>query len=228
MSTTLISPSEPRSRLERQGGIGAIVAGATFVVGIALYATTLSDLTDDIVATDAVDFVVGHQTTLFAWYATIFLVFGVALVPLIRALRERLRGTEPGLADTSAIFGLIWVGLMFATGMISNIGIAAVVDATGVGPDHAASVWASIDAVTDGLGGGNELVGGLWVLLVSIAALRSAALPRSLNILGIVSALAGLVTVIPGLTDVGIIFGLGLIVWFIWLGVVLVRDGGAR
>ena len=228
MSTTLTPPSERRSKLDRQGGIGALVAGATFVVGIALYVTTLSDLTDDIVATDAVDFVVGHQTTLFAWYATIFLVFGIALVPLVRALRERLLGSEPGLADTSAIFGLIWIGLMFATGMISNIGITAVVDATEVGPDHAAAVWASIDAVTNGLGGGNELVGGLWVLLVSVAALRSGALPRSLNVLGIVSAAAGLVTVVPGLTDVGMIFGLGLIVWFVWLGVVLVRNGGAR
>lgn len=226
MSTTLTSSTQRRSSLDRQGGVGALVAGATFVVGIALYATTLTDYTDDIVATDAVDFVTSHQTTLFAWYAAIFLVFGIALVPLVRALRERLRDGEPGLADTSAIFGVIWIGLMFATGMISNIGIAAVVDAADVGPAHAASVWASIDAVTNGLGGGNELVGGLWVLLVSIAALRSGALPRALNVLGIVSAAAGLVTVIPGLTDVGIVFGLGLIVWFVWLGVVLVR--GAR
>jgi hypothetical protein len=39
-----------------------------------------------------------------------------------------------------------------------------------------------------------------------------------------ISALSGLVTVIPGLEDVGIVFGLGLIVWFAWVGVVLFRN----
>jgi hypothetical protein len=45
-----------------------------------------------------------------------------------------------------------------------------------------------------------------------------------LNALGIISALSGLITVIPGLEDVGIVFGLGLIVWFAWVGVVLFRN----
>ncbi len=76
---------------------------------------------------------------------------------------------------------------------------------------------------TNGLGGGNELVGGLWVLLVSIAGWRTRALPRALNAVGIVSAAAGLITVIPGFEDVGMVFGLGLIVWFAWLGTVLLR-----
>ena len=207
----------------RSGGIAALVAAATFLVGIALYATTLSDYTADISADRAVDLVIGHQTTLFAWYLVIFLVFGIALVPLVRALHHRLHDREPALADTAAVFGYVWAGLMLATGMIQNVGIAAVVDAAGRDADHAAAVWASIDAVADGLGGGNELVGGMWVLLVSISALRTNALPRALSITGVVSAVAGLVTVVPGLTDVGMAFGLGLIVWFAWLGATLLR-----
>ncbi|MEZ5239780.1 MAG: hypothetical protein R2716_12815 [Microthrixaceae bacterium] len=62
------------------------------------------------------------------------------------------------------------------------------------------------------------------MLLVSVAALRSGALPRALNYLGILSATAGLVTVVPGLEDIGMVFGLGLIVWFAWLGVVLIKS----
>lgn len=70
----------------------------------------------------------------------------------------------------------------------------------------------------NGLGGGYEIAGGIWVLLISIAALRPGALPRALNHLGIASATAGLVTIVPGLSEVGMVFSLGLIVWFAWLG----------
>jgi len=122
------------------------------------------------------------------------------------------------------VFAYIWAGLMFATGMISNIGIAAVGDLADTDPAQAEAVWSSIAAITDGLGGGNELVGGAWVLLVSLAAWTTNALPRALNALGIISATAGLVTIIPGLSDVGIVFGLGLIAWFAWVGIVLVRN----
>lgn len=222
--TTATQPARTTTG-SRSGGIGALVAAATFVFGIALFATSLSDYaTGDPTSQESVDFLVDHQTTLFVWYLVIYLVFGAAITPLVRALRERLHAREPGLADVSAVFGYVWVGLMFATGMVANIGIDVVADLAENEPDRAPSVWASLDAVTNGLGGGNELVGGLWVLLVSLAAWRHDLLPRGLAGLGIVSAAAGLVTVIPGLSDVGIVFGLGLIVWFVWVGLVLVRD----
>ena len=215
--------TRPAGCAGRAGGVAALVAAATFLLGIALAVTTLADFTAGLDPADAVAFVTGHQTTLFVWYLVIFLLFGAALIPLVRALHGRLRERSPGLADSAAVCGYIWAGLMFATGMISNIGIQAVVDAGDHGADHAATVWAGLDAVTNGLGGGNELVGGLWILLVSVAAVRAAALPRALCITGILTATAGLVTVIPGLTDVGMGFGLGSVVWFVWVGSVLLR-----
>ena len=44
------------------------------------------------------------------------------------------------------------------------------------------------------------------------------------TILGGVSAVAALITLIPGLSDVGMIFGLGSIAWFAWTGIVLLRS----
>ncbi|MEZ4503093.1 MAG: DUF4386 family protein [Dehalococcoidia bacterium] len=207
----------------RAGAIGALTAAATFVFGIALFVTSLSDYIDA-TAPESVEFLVGHQSTLFAWYLVIFLVFGVAIIPLARALHRRLADISPQLADIGAIFAYIWAGLMFATGMISNIGITAVADLNETDPEAAEALWSSIDTVTDGLGGGNELVGGMWILLVSLAAWGTKRLPTGLNVLGIISAAAGLITLVPGLSDVGIIFGLGSIAWFAWTGIVLLRQ----
>jgi hypothetical protein len=225
--TTITHPETDRrpSRLGRLGGIGALVAAGTFAYGIALFASSLSDYVDpDATPAESVDFLVGHQGTLLAWYLGIFVVFGAALVPFAMALRARFAERSPLLADAGAVFAVIWVGLMFATGMVSNIGIEVVADLAESDPDQAVSVWSSIDAVTDGLGGGNELVGGFWILLVSIAGLGTALLPRWLNIVGIVTAVAGVLTVIPAFEAIEMVFGLGSIVWFIGAGVALLRD----
>ena len=226
MTSTLTNRHDPTvdRRSTRAGGLGGLIAAATFVFGIALFVTALSDYTSgDPTPAESVAFVTSHETTFHLWYLVIFLVFGAAIIPLALALHRRLRSASPLLADVGAVFALIWAGLMFATGMIANIGIGAVGELAETDPAQAEALWPSIDTVTDGLGGGNELVGAMWVLLVSVAAWSARALPRSLNALGIVSAVAGLVTLIPGLSEVGMLFGLGLIVWFAWVGVVLLR-----
>ena len=224
MTTIIHNTTTGQLGSSRAGAAGALTAAATWVFGIALFVTSLSDYTDgDRTPAESVDFLVGHQTTLFTWYMVIFLLFGVAIIPLARALHRRLADVSPQLADIGAILAYIWAGLMFATGMISNIGITAVVDLDESDPAAAEALWSSIDTVTEGLGGGNELVGGLWILLVSLAAWGSGRLPTGLNVLGIVSASAALITLVPGLSDVGMVFGVGSIAWFAWTGIVLVR-----
>ena len=120
--------------------------------------------------------------------------------------------------------GLIWAGMLVASGLVFNFGAAAVVDLHATSATQAAAAWQAIEPVADGLGsGGGELLGGLWVLLVSLAALRTAVLPKALNWLGIVIGVAGIASVIPVLLDGRYVFGLLQILWFIWLGVVMLR-----
>ena len=227
-STTLPTVDAPESRhfgtLSRIGGAAALVAAGTFAYGIALFATTLADYTDpDATPAESVDFLIDHQGTLLAWYIGIFIVFGAALVPFGLALRERLVGGAPILANIGVVFAMIWAGLMFATGMISNIGIESVADLAETNLEGATTVWSSIDTVTNGLGGGNELVGGFWILLVSIAGFATKRLPQWLNVVGVVTAVAGVITVVPAFEAIEMVFGLGSIVWFIGAGVTLLR-----
>jgi prepilin signal peptidase PulO-like enzyme (type II secretory pathway) len=108
--------------------------------------------------------------------------------------------------------------------MVSNIAIGAVADLYDSDPAGAEPVWSALDSVQNGLGGGNEIAGGVWVLLVSLAALKTNLLPAAVNYLGIAAGVAGLITVIPALEAVGAVFGIGLIVWFVWVGWILLTD----
>jgi hypothetical protein len=110
--------------------------------------------------------------------------------------------------------------------MIANIGTGVVVDLYGTDPARATTVWLAVSPVIDGLGGGNEIVGGIWTLLVSVVALRTRALHRVLNYFGLVVGTTGILSTIPALGEVGGgIFGLTQIVWFVGLGVLLLRAG---
>lgn len=63
------------------------------------------------------------------------------------------------------------------------------------------------------------------MLLVSWAALRAGEFPKLLNYLGLVLGMAGILSAIPALGEIGAaIFGLGQIVWFLWLGIVMLRN----
>ncbi len=83
-------------------------------------------------------------------------------------------------------------------------------------------------SVQDGLGGGIEIVGGVWSLLVSWSALRGGEFPRALNGLGILVGVVGILTVGPGREISTAVFGLGQLVWFIWVGTLLLRTVESR
>ena len=213
-------------RRQQIGGVAALSAAATFVFGFALFATMLSDyMSGDPSPGESVAFLADHEAALYVWNLVIFIVFGVVLVPLVLALHERVQSGAPFLARAALAFGLIWAGLVIAAGMIANIGLGTVTDLYATSPAQAESVWSALDTVQNGLGGGNEIVGGLWVLLVSRVAMTTDTLPRALSWLGIVAGAAGIVTVVPALEAVGAVFGLGLIAWFAWAGVVMLRTG---
>jgi hypothetical protein len=75
------------------------------------------------------------------------------------------------------------------------------------------------------LGNANgEILGGFWALLVSLAALRVGGLPKGPIFLGLLVGVVGIITILPGLIDLVGVFALGQIVWFVWLGIVLLRS----
>jgi hypothetical protein len=133
-----------------------------------------------------------------------------------------MKDDVPNLSIIASAFGIIWVGLVIASGMIANIGLNSVIEIGIEEPQKAISIWTSVGIVSEGLGGGNEIVGGVWVLLLSIAAFKYSFFSKPLNLLGLLVALAGVLTILP--FDVfKEIFGISQIVWFIWIGISMIR-----
>lgn len=208
--------------LQRVGGISALINAAAYIIGFGMVFTLLAPIMnappDQYVA-----YLAENQTLMTVWYLMIYLVAGVFMVPLSLGLHDRLKDKAPALMQVATAFGLIWAGLVIASGMLYVNDIKLVTTLYAQDPSEAITLWRSVSAVERGLGGAIELPGGIWVLLVSLAALRTGGLPQWINMLGILIGIAGIVTVVPILYEAGSIFGLGCVVWFIFVGIVLAR-----
>lgn len=211
--------------LTKIGGYAALGCGLTYVVGFALFLTVLAPLgSGDYHAKIA--FAADNYTVLVVWNLTIYVLNAILLAVVAVALWGQFRPASPALAQVSLTFGTLWATLVLAAGMVANVGLKEAISVFSSDPERAASLYQIFLTVENGLGGGNEIAGGIWVLTLSIAGFMTKRISMGLSILGTVIGVSGLASAIPALSDaLGAIFGLGFIVWFFWAGVALLRMG---
>ena len=211
--------------LQKFGGFAALYMAAAYLIGIILFIVVLDYLS----ITDPAQKValnVDKQMVIFSTNLLMYVFFGLFLIILSLALYDRLKSGAPAIMQVATAIGIIWAGSLMVSGMVANAGLDAIVPLYAKDPAQAALTWQGIEAVSHGLGFGNgDILGGLLTLLVSLAALRTGELPKGLNILGLLVGAVGILSIIPGLTELMAgIFGLGLIIWEVWLGIVLLRS----
>jgi hypothetical protein len=213
-----------RSPLQKWGGYAALFEALAYIIGFVGFIgiVNVGGIVDPL---EKVAAIVANQGVLTALHLVVYVAWGAALVVLTLALHERLNGSKSAVARTATAFGIIWSLLVIASGMIYNVGMETVATLNASDPAQAATVWMAIESVFRGLGGGVEVVGGIWVILLSVVGLRSGTFARALHYLGFVVGVAGVVSVVPAASEISAsLFGLTQIVWFAWLGVAMLRQ----
>ncbi|HIH03361.1 MAG TPA: DUF4386 family protein, partial [Methanoregulaceae archaeon] len=211
-----IARTNPARR--RAGGLAALYLAAAYLLAMPFFLVVVKypGVTDPM---EKVALLARHHTSLHVMYLITYVVFGIVLAALALALYQRLESSAPLAMRVATVVGLLWAFVLVASGMVFNAGMAAAVALYPSDPGGAVSLWQAVEPVAQGLGGsGGELLGGLWVLLVSYASLRAGEFPRQLCWLGLAVGLAGIVSVVPPLNGAAYAFGLLQIAWFVWLG----------
>ncbi len=213
-------------KLQTIGGLASLICAATYLFGFAFLVTYLAPLgfgTADLDPRAVIHFIEVNPSFLILWNSVIYILNALALAVLVVALHARLCPPTKDWAGMTRAFGLIWCALVMGAGMIANVAVerAAIIAATDI--DRAVTLWETLHAVELGLGGGNEIAGGIWILCVSIAGWIGRSLGKITNVLGLLTGASGLMTVIPAIGDLtGALFGLGAIAWFIAIGLSLI------
>ncbi|GLS28178.1 DUF4386 family protein [Marinibactrum halimedae] len=210
------------NKLQQWAGVFAIFEALIYIAAFVYFGAFWSYPFDGTSA-EKMTYLAENQVVFSLILFLMYVVFGVFLAVLVVGLHEKLKQSNHPAVLIGSLFGVIWVGLVIASGMISHIGLGSAIDLMETSPEKALEMWLIISVITESIGGGNELVGGLWVLLMSLAALSAGVFPRFLNYFGLFVGVAGVATIYPDdiFTE---IFGITQIVWFIWLGVCLLTQ----
>lgn len=214
--------------LHKFGGFAALYLAVAYLIGMTIFLVVL-DYPSITNPAQKVTLLVDMQMVIFTTNLLMYVFFGVFLIVLSLALYDRLKSGAPAIIQVATVIGIIWAGSLVASGMVANAGTAPVVALYAKDPAQAALTWQGIETVANGLGNANgEILGGLWALLVSLAALRAGGLPKGLNLLGLLVGAVGIITIFPGLIDLVGVFALCQIVWFVWLGIILLRSNPSQ
>ena len=207
--------------LQKFGGFCSISLGLIYIIAFIFYGGILDYPRDGSTEIEKFIFLSDNYLTLSTLNLISYVIFGILLVVLVVSIHQKIKDYLPNLSLLASIFGIIWASLVIASGMIANIGLNSVVEIGMKEPQKAMSIWSSVSIVSEGLGGGNEIVGGVWVLLLSIATFKYSFFSKTLNFIGLFVALAGILTIFP-IDLFKEIFGISQIIWFIWIGISMI------
>lgn len=212
-------------QLNKKKGTAAIIGIASslymalaYITGIIIFIAVLKypSITDDM---DKVKILVDMKAMVFSTNLLMYVLFGPVLVLFILYLRSKLSDDKSVLAGFSSVIGYIWAGSLTASGMIANGAIEPVIKLFHVDPDQAVHLWRMFDTVSLSIGNGNgEILGGLMTLGFGMAMVKDRQFSMGLGIFGIVIGVIGVFSLIPGLVDLAVIFGLLQLVWFVLVG----------
>lgn len=209
--------------LRTWGGYAGFYMGAAYAVAIVIFLVVL-DYPSMVDPVDKVGLLTRASGMIWASNLLLYVVFSPVLAVFVLAVHDLVRTAE-GPARLGRALGLIWAGLLIASGLIANAAIGPITALFASDQAAAIALWSATNAVADGLGGGaGEVAGGLMTALFSLAGLKSGAFGRVLAWLGFAVGALGLVSALPGLGDVGALFGIAQIPWFVWVGIVLIRS----
>jgi hypothetical protein len=213
---------------QKVGGVAALYLALAYLAAMP-YFLVVVDYLGATTPKDKVVLILENFPSMYAMYLVTYVLFGILLGVLALTLYDRLRMHAPIVMRIATAIGLLWASTLVASGMVFNYGMGVIVTLAEIDLLQAQQTWQAIEPIAMGLGGaGGELLGGLWVLLVSAVALTSGSLPKLLSWLGMVIGFAGLVSVIPVLHDVSMVFGILQILWLVWLGGVLLNTKQAN
>jgi hypothetical protein len=210
---------QPGASLRRAAGFAALYITVGYLAAIA-YFVFLVDYPGATDPQEQVELFTHHHTSMYLMHLISFELVALALIVVTLGVHQRLQEHAPATSKVTVAVGLVRAGLLLASVMVFDHGMAVVVDQRASDPQQAAVTWQALGPIADALGGtGGDVLGGVWFLLVSWVALRSAVFPRALNWLGLGIGAAALLSATPGFGVLEAAVGLLQIAWFLWFGI---------
>lgn len=210
--------AQRRPSLQVAGGIAALLEGLVYIANGILIMVILPrmGMKERYYEEPArfVTFATAHQGFFIAG-ALVFVAAALIVLPIVLGLYERLRELSPGLITTATVLGVIATVMLLLNAFVQYVEFRAPSEwSTSVNVQAQAYAFQVYD-VTEQAG---SLCLGLWTLLLSWVVIGRGGLPGWLGYFGVLVGLADFLALVG--PPVGAVL---TIVWFIAVGIILVR-----
>lgn len=204
--------------LRMAGATSALLMAFIYLLGFTIFFLALDpgrDLTRD----ESIQFLNENRLIVLPTMFVLYVLAGFILLILVQSLAGEVKDRVPWQSQTALIIGSIWCVMVIVAGFVYLTGMQAVFSLYPENAEQASALALMVNTVFESLGGGNELIGGVWTVLISCLLLNVTPDYKILHFFGIVVGIAGVVSIVPILAEAATLFGLGQIFWFIGLGV---------
>lgn len=193
-----------------------------FVIGFWLLVSKFHYLHDkNLVPEEILEMLVLDRHCFIVWNLFVYAAFGVSLLYFTVNLFFYLKQRMPELAAGILIMGGVWSGFMLLSAGLAIELINSVVELHARNRDLAIDVWVIGSLLFESVGGGNELIGAIWVGLISYALPFRKSIIAGTKIIGYVAGVLGLCTLFDSSETFASLFGALLILWFMLLFIAL-------
>jgi len=210
------------SQLTFFAGLAFIGMALCYITLFVIYGAVLSTPFDATTA-QKITYIIEHKTLFNLTYILGYVAFACLLcfcVYVTNCLYQQASKTTMAMAS---LFGYFWMLVLLCTGMIGISSNELLASQNLTNPTAAEVIFHTRTLMTESLGGGIEFIGGVWLILLAAVCLRHKLLSKPLAIFTLVKGLIGVVTLFCADTLLRELFGITGIIWFIWMGIALVK-----
>ena len=204
------------------GAIASFICATSFILGLFLIFIIAPDFNDG--PDQRLRTLNNFSELMQVWYFLVYVVFGISVLVLSVSLLENQTREHSVLQQITMLMSYLWSCYIFASGFIAILSVEFLFGENFNLGTAVVDLWRDIYAIQMGLGEGSEWVGAIWVMLINTCLLKEQRLSKNLVLFGYIISFFGFLTLIPSLKEIGAVFGLLQIIWFILVGSMLLHE----
>jgi hypothetical protein len=222
MDTIINQINQGQRPLKPLAGAAFIGMALCYITLFVIYGAVLS-IPTDVSTADKIAYLVENKNLFNFTFVLGYVLFSCLLcfcVYVISGLYQQV--SQPAMA-MATLFGYFWVVVLLCTGMIGITANELLASFSFANPAAAEAIYYSRTLLIESLGGGIEFIGGVLLLILGVVSWRHGVLSKSLSVFTLIKGVIGIVTLICPDAVLRDLFGITGIVWFIWMGIVMIK-----
>ncbi|KYN82461.1 hypothetical protein ATY35_19585 [Vibrio cidicii] len=188
----------------------------TFVFGIYIYFSSFDFLINErLTSLSSIVKIVDQIDKYIIWNLMVYFIYGVFLLSSSVAMYLLSSGKNKFLRLIFIFTGTIWSCWMFVSASIAIETVQYISEIVFINEKLAVETWNTIRILLEAFGGGNEILGGFWVILFSLLIKIDGIISIVCRNVGFLVFFIGIATAFTNSNYVESLFGIAIITWFL-------------